>query len=127
METSLKNIYACGDIISFKNIPWFGDEYIRLTNVKHARESSINAVYNIIKGNKLKYELFNKRNPNNNNNNIDIYIYGDFNPKLLAVYINKETSKLCGIFMESPDDEHISKFELACKKHQNMKDGLIFN
>ena len=111
METTVKDVYSCGDMISFKS-KYFGNKWIRLEHVRHARASAINAVKNMVKGNTSAYDflpifysvVFDRKWMYYGNSHakfipdIKIIVFGDFKPKLLALYV--DGNKIVGVFLE---------------------------
>lgn len=126
MKTSADGVYAIGDIATFP-LKMYGDREVRMEHVQNARDSAthaVNCIVNEDEGSNYDYlpyfysRVFNLSWQFFGDNMGECIVVGDFQPKLLAIWVTDGIVK--GVFMESPSAEETAKMKVLAREERSV-------
>eukprot|EP00177_Eucheuma_denticulatum_P002598 GFKZ01004662.1.p1 GENE.GFKZ01004662.1~~GFKZ01004662.1.p1 ORF type:complete len:502 (+),score=77.07 GFKZ01004662.1:81-1586(+) len=125
MKTSVDGIYAVGDIATFP-LKMYGGRPARMEHVQNARDSARHAVNAMVNKSTAEYDylpyfysrVFDLSWQFFGDNIGDSYVCGDFNPKLLAIWVTDGVLK--GVFMEHPSAEETANMKKVAREQPTV-------
>lgn len=121
LKTSVDGVYAIGDIATFP-LKLYNDRPVRMEHVQNARDSASHVAKVVMKKTEEAYDyvpyfysrVFDLSWQFFGDNVGDCLIAGDFNPKLLAIWV--QGSDVHGIFMEHPSAEETAAMKKVARE-----------
>lgn len=121
LATSVPGVYAIGDIATYP-LKMYDNRPERTEHVQNARETAAHAVDAIMTGSKESYDylpyfysrIFNLSWQFFGENVGDNAVIGDFDPKLLSVWV--KDGKVHGIFMEGPSADDTANMKKVARQ-----------
>ncbi|KAI0558339.1 Pyridine nucleotide-disulfide oxidoreductase [Gracilaria domingensis] len=120
LKTSADGVYAVGDIANYP-LKMYGNRPQRTEHVQNARETAMHAVKAIMTNSTEAYDylpyfysrVFDLSWQFFGDNVGECVVVGDFDPQLLAVWV--ENGKLLGVFMEHPSAEDTANMKVVAR------------